>query len=213
MAWTPTRRATARSPASGCTNWCAARRGRPHLHHPIPGPWRAGLRLYLRLKPWHGGRHDHGIGDPVLCLVWAGIQNALAGGGTFLMLPALMFTGMTALSANITSTVALFPGQLTSSWGGRGHVSGAGGLSFRALVSSSPGGRYPGRHPAAGDPVQHLQGAGALAGAVRHQRLCLWQLRAAQGGPPACAGPGGRRRGAVRLSRSMAAISAAASVF
>jgi hypothetical protein len=66
--------------------------------------------------------------------VWAGIQNALAGGGTFLTLPALMFTGMTALSANITSTVALFPGQLTSSWGGRGHVAGAGGLSFKALV-------------------------------------------------------------------------------
>ena len=66
--------------------------------------------------------------------VWAGIQNALAGGGTFLTLPALMFTGMNALSANITSTVALFPGQITSSWGGRGHVAGAGGLSFRALV-------------------------------------------------------------------------------
>ena len=66
--------------------------------------------------------------------VWAGIQNALAGGGTFLMLPALMVTGMTALAANITSTVALFPGQLTSSWGGRGHVAGAGGLSFKALV-------------------------------------------------------------------------------
>jgi uncharacterized membrane protein YfcA len=66
--------------------------------------------------------------------VWAGVQNALAGGGTFLMLPALMFTGMTALSANITSTVALFPGQITSCWGGRGHVSGAGGLSFKALV-------------------------------------------------------------------------------
>jgi len=66
--------------------------------------------------------------------VWAGIQNALAGGGTFLTLPALMLTGMTALSANITSTVALFPGQLTSSWGGRDHVAGAGGLSFRALV-------------------------------------------------------------------------------
>jgi uncharacterized membrane protein YfcA len=66
--------------------------------------------------------------------VWAGIQNALAGGGTFLMLPALMVTGMTALAANITSTIALFPGQLTSSWGGRGHVAGAGGLSFKALV-------------------------------------------------------------------------------
>jgi uncharacterized membrane protein YfcA len=66
--------------------------------------------------------------------VWAGIQNALAGGGTFLTLPALMLTGMSALSANITSTIALFPGQVTSSWGGRGHVAGAGGLSFKALV-------------------------------------------------------------------------------
>jgi uncharacterized membrane protein YfcA len=69
--------------------------------------------------------------------VWAGIQNALAGGGTFLTLPALMFTGMTALAANITSTVALFPGQITSSWAGRAHVGGAGGLSFRTLVMIS----------------------------------------------------------------------------
>ena len=66
--------------------------------------------------------------------VWAGIQNALAGGGTFLTLPALMLTNMSALAANITSTIALFPGQITSSWGGRGHVAGAGGLSFKALV-------------------------------------------------------------------------------
>ncbi len=69
--------------------------------------------------------------------VWAGIQNALAGGGTFLTLPALMLTGMTALAANITSTVALFPGQVASSWGGREHVAGAGGLSFKALVGLS----------------------------------------------------------------------------
>jgi uncharacterized membrane protein YfcA len=69
-----------------------------------------------------------------LVAVWAGIQNALAGGGTFLTLPALMLTGMSALAANITSTIALFPGQITSSWAGRSHVAGAGGLSFRALV-------------------------------------------------------------------------------
>ena len=68
---------------------------------------------------------------------WAGIQNALAGGGTFITLPALMFTGMSALAANITSTIALFPGQLTSSWGGREHVAGAGGLSFKALAAIS----------------------------------------------------------------------------
>jgi uncharacterized protein len=72
-----------------------------------------------------------------LVAVWAGIQNALAGGGTFLTLPALMLTGMTALAANITSTIALFPGQITSSWGGREHVAGAGGLPFRALVAIS----------------------------------------------------------------------------
>lgn len=66
--------------------------------------------------------------------VWAGIQNALAGGGTFLTLPALMLTGMTALAANITSTVALFPGQVTSSLAGRAHVAGVGGLSFLTLV-------------------------------------------------------------------------------
>ena len=72
-----------------------------------------------------------------LVAVWAGIQNALAGGGTFLTLPALMLTDMSALAANITSTVALFPGQVTSSWAGREHVSGAGGLSFRALVAIS----------------------------------------------------------------------------
>jgi uncharacterized membrane protein YfcA len=76
--------------------------------------------------------------------VWAGIQNALAGGGTFLTLPALMFTGMTALAANITSTVALFPGQITSSWGGRAHVAGAGGLSFLALVLISLAGGVAG---------------------------------------------------------------------
>jgi uncharacterized membrane protein YfcA len=66
--------------------------------------------------------------------LWAGTQNALAGGGTFITLPALMLTGMNALQANITSTIALFPGQITSTWGGRGHVTGVGGLSFKTLV-------------------------------------------------------------------------------
>jgi uncharacterized membrane protein YfcA len=69
--------------------------------------------------------------------VWAGIQNALAGGGTFLMLPALMVTDMTALAANITSTIALFSGQVSSSFAGRSHVSGAGGLSFKTLFALS----------------------------------------------------------------------------
>jgi uncharacterized protein len=65
--------------------------------------------------------------------LWAGLQNALAGGGSFITLPALMMTGMSPLAANITSTVALFPGQVTSGWTGRRLVSGVGALSFKAL--------------------------------------------------------------------------------
>jgi uncharacterized membrane protein YfcA len=69
--------------------------------------------------------------------VWAGIQNALAGGGSFVTLPALMFTGLDARAANIASTIALFPGQVTTGLVGRKLVEGAGGLSFRALVAIS----------------------------------------------------------------------------
>jgi uncharacterized membrane protein YfcA len=64
----------------------------------------------------------------------AGTQNALAGGGSFITFPALLFFGMGARAANITSTVALFPGQVTTGWAGRAHVSGAEGLSFHRLV-------------------------------------------------------------------------------
>jgi uncharacterized membrane protein YfcA len=66
--------------------------------------------------------------------VWAGVQNALAGGGSFVTLPALIFSGLDARAANIASTIALFPGQVTTGWVGRSMVSGAGGLKFRTLV-------------------------------------------------------------------------------
>jgi len=64
---------------------------------------------------------------------WAGLQNALAGGGSFITLPVLILSGMTPLAANITSTLALFPGQVSTGLAGRRLVSGAGRLPFRAL--------------------------------------------------------------------------------
>jgi uncharacterized protein len=67
----------------------------------------------------------------------AGIQNALAGGGSFLTFPALLLTGLDARAANITSTVALFPGQITTSLAARNLVAGVGGLSFRMLFAIS----------------------------------------------------------------------------
>jgi uncharacterized membrane protein YfcA len=64
----------------------------------------------------------------------AGAQNAVAGGGSFITLPALILTGLDARAANITSTVALFPGQVTTSWAGRKLVAGAGRLSVPVLL-------------------------------------------------------------------------------
>ncbi|MDE2301964.1 MAG: sulfite exporter TauE/SafE family protein [Sphingomonadales bacterium] len=66
--------------------------------------------------------------------LWAGAQNQLAGGGSFLTLPALMLTGMDARVANITSTVALFPGQITGGWIGRRLAGGTETLSLTALT-------------------------------------------------------------------------------
>lgn len=66
--------------------------------------------------------------------LWAGAQNALAGGGSFVTLPALILAGLDPLSANVTSTVALFPGQVATGWAGRSMVSGSPSLSFRWLI-------------------------------------------------------------------------------
>lgn len=41
----------------------------------------------------------------------AGVLNSVAGGGSFLTFPALVFTGMPPVMANATSTVAVFPGS------------------------------------------------------------------------------------------------------
>ena len=65
--------------------------------------------------------------------LWAGAQNALAGGGSFLTLPALILTGMDARAANITSTLALFPAQCATGWASRSLVADAPNLSFRWL--------------------------------------------------------------------------------
>jgi hypothetical protein len=44
----------------------------------------------------------------------AGVLNAVAGGGSFLLFPAMLSMKMLPIQANATNTVALWPGQLTS---------------------------------------------------------------------------------------------------
>lgn len=70
----------------------------------------------------------------LLAGVWAGAQNALAGGGSFVTLPTLILSGLDPRAANISSTLALFPGQVTTGWLGRKGAEGAEGLSFKALI-------------------------------------------------------------------------------
>ncbi|HRC60562.1 conserved membrane hypothetical protein [Candidatus Propionivibrio aalborgensis] len=67
----------------------------------------------------------------------AGALNAVAGGGSFLTLPALVFTGMPTVTANATGTVALLPGYASGAWGFREDLEAPPGLSLRALTALS----------------------------------------------------------------------------
>jgi uncharacterized protein len=64
----------------------------------------------------------------------AGMMNALAGGGSFVTLPARIAAGVPSVNANTTSTVALYPGQLTSSWAYRDGLGPIGSVPLRSLV-------------------------------------------------------------------------------
>ena len=64
----------------------------------------------------------------------AGALNAVAGGGSFLTLPALVFTGVPPVVANATGTVALLPGYAAGAWGFKDDMQAPPGLSMKAVV-------------------------------------------------------------------------------
>ena len=72
--------------------------------------------------------------------VLAGAVNAVAGGGTLLTFPALLWTGQLATVANATSTVALWPGQLSSLFGYRKELGENRDAIIRLAVPSFMGG-------------------------------------------------------------------------
>lgn len=61
----------------------------------------------------------------------AGVVNTIAGGGTFLTFPALVWAGVPPVAANATSTVAVFPGYLG---GTLGYIAELKTLSRRQLI-------------------------------------------------------------------------------
>jgi uncharacterized membrane protein YfcA len=64
-----------------------------------------------------------------------GMVNSIAGGGTLLTFPALIALGVPPLVANATSTVALWPGALSSMYGYRAHLRG---LQRWAMIFALP---------------------------------------------------------------------------
>lgn len=67
----------------------------------------------------------------------AGAMNAVAGGGSFLTFPALVFTGVPSVVANASSTVAICPAALASAVAYRNDFQNFKGVSFRAMLGVS----------------------------------------------------------------------------
>lgn len=70
-------------------------------------------------------------------------MNSIAGGGTLLTFPALIALGVPPINANATSTVALWPGSLSSVWGYRELLRGsrpwAVGFAIPSLLGGAVG--------------------------------------------------------------------------
>lgn len=72
---------------------------------------------------------------------FAGAMNAVAGGGSFLTLPALIYAGVPPVAANATGTVALLPGYASGVLGYRHDLEPVGGVGLvpLSLVSLAGG--------------------------------------------------------------------------
>ena len=73
--------------------------------------------------------------------VLGGVLNAVAGGGTFITFPALVFTGVPPVVANATSTVAALPGYVAATLGFRRDIredSAVESLGTSAVRTGSP---------------------------------------------------------------------------
>jgi uncharacterized protein len=70
----------------------------------------------------------------------AGTLNAIAGGGSFISFPILLFTGVPAVQANATNTVALWPGLAASTVAYLKRLNAPSTLLIPLLITSVAGG-------------------------------------------------------------------------
>ena len=67
----------------------------------------------------------------------AGAMNAIAGGGSFVSFPAMIAAGLPAVLANASSTVALFPGTVASTFAYRRGFAWDSEMNVRAMLPIS----------------------------------------------------------------------------
>ena len=72
----------------------------------------------------------------VLAGIAAGTVNAIAGGGSLITFPSLIATGLPTVDANVTNSVSVFPGYLSSIAGSRADLAGQ-GSRIRAILPTS----------------------------------------------------------------------------
>jgi hypothetical protein len=84
----------------------------------------------------------------------AGGMNAIAGGGSFVSFPAMIVAGLPPVIANASSTVALFPGTVASTWAFRHDFAGISGLPVRAMPPISVAGSVAGAALLLATPVR-----------------------------------------------------------
>ncbi len=72
----------------------------------------------------------------VLCVAGlaTGALNAVAGGGTFISFPALVWLGVPPIMANATATLTAIPGYAGSAWAFRNDIEAEGALSLPVML-------------------------------------------------------------------------------
>ena len=85
--------------------------------------------MHLTLDPWR-------LAVAFVAAFVAGAINSVAGGGTLVSFPTLIWLGLDSITANATNTVSVWPGAVASVWAYRRELKTA-EARFRILMIPS----------------------------------------------------------------------------
>ncbi|MEV8507868.1 sulfite exporter TauE/SafE family protein [Actinoplanes sp. NPDC051475] len=86
----------------------------------------------------------------------AGVVNAVAGGGSLITFPSLLGAGLPSVDANVTNSVSVFPGYVSSVAGSRADLAGQ-GRRLAAIVPTSVVGAVAGCALLLGTPARAFE--------------------------------------------------------